>query len=280
MMNERISWYDVNSFWSSVEKHIENVDVVLDVGCGIVPMNFFRPALHIMLEPYKEYVDVLLQRHSEDKSVIVLAGGAQEMLPHFTDNSVDSIFLLDVIEHFEKEAGVELLRQAERIARQQVVIFTPLGFMPQHAEEGETDAWGLGGTAFQEHLSGWLPEDFGEAWTFHICETFHQYDFRQQPIPEPYGAMFAIRTFAEKPTLSPGKIVNIRRPLPSEIALAKAQTELAQANALHVQIQGELEQAQAELANTQAELSQARRVLNHPVVRLQRKAWQALDFWK
>ncbi len=244
MINHRITWYDTrNLFLNSVKKHIDKVDVVADIGCGIVPMNFFRPSLHILIEPYKEYVNILLHRHAEDKSILVLEGSGQEMLPHFTDNSVDSVFLLDVIEHLEKEAGIELLRQAERIARRQAVIFTPLGFMPQHAEHGETDGWGLGGTAFQEHLSGWLPEDFGEEWTFHICENFHQCDFRQRQLPEPYGAMFALRTFTEKPTLPSGKIVNIRRPLPSEIALAN--------------VQAELEKSKAALAQTQTELIQA-----------------------
>lgn len=273
MLNERTIWYDKNSFWSSVEKYIEYVDVALDIGCGIVPMNYFRPALHIMLEPYKEYVDILLQRHAKDKSVFVLAGNAQELLPYFTDNSVDSVFLLDVIEHFEKNIGIELLRQAERIARRQIVVFTPLGFMPQHAEHGETDGWGLNGTVFQEHLSGWLPEDFGETWTFHICETFHQYDFRQSSLSEPHGAMFAIKTFDEKPSLPFGKIVDIRRPLPSEIVLAQTQADLAQT-------QEELVYTRAEIVHLQTDLTDARRILNHPFIRMQRKLWQSTKFWK
>lgn len=39
-------------------------------------MNFFRPLLHIMIEPYEEYVRILSYRNIEDKSVIILQGRA------------------------------------------------------------------------------------------------------------------------------------------------------------------------------------------------------------
>lgn len=260
MNNSNITMYSADTFMDEVNRHIKHTDIALDIGCGIVPMNYFRPALHIVIEPHKEYVDILLHRHVHDKSVFILNGTAQDLLPHFTPNSIDSVFLLDVIEHLEKQDGFELLRHVERIAREQIVIFTPLGFMPQHADQNETDGWGLHGTAFQEHLSGWLPEDFSEDWTFHICETFHQYDFQQRPLANPYGAMFAIRSFNEKPPLSPPpSLVDIRRPLPSELALAAAQSELAAA---------------------QSEIAAAQRILSHPLIRAQRKLWRMLRFWK
>lgn len=263
MLNKNIFWYDsATALEKDIINYIEPVDTVLDIGCGIVPMNYFRPSLHIMMEPYKEYVDILLHRHAEDKSILVFTGKAQKNLPIFTNNSVDSIFILDVIEHFKKEEGFILLDHAERIARKQIVVFTPLGFMPQHAEKNEADGWGLSGTSFQEHLSGWLPEDFHGDWKFYICETYHTCDFRQQSLKEPYGAMFAIKTFTDKPLGKPGKLVNIRKPLPSEIALE--------------QVRQELTQTQNELTQTQAELAHAQRILNHPLIRAQRKIWKII----
>lgn len=265
-----IIWYgEPDEFWENTAKHIEDTDVVLDVGCGIVPMNFFRPRLHIMLEPFDEYLDILSYRHAGDKSVLLLQGSAQEMLPRFGADAVDTVFLLDVIEHVPKEDGYALLRQSERIARKQVVVFTPLGFMPQHMESGDTDAWGLNGAKFQEHLSGWLPEDFGQDWSFHICETFHKYDFRLQPIEEPYGAMFAIRTFAEKKSVSPpGKLVDIRKPLPSEIALTQEQLAHNQTQAIlqtersaHAETQNKLLESETLFTTTQKELAATRHTL-------------------
>jgi len=260
MTNDNIIRHDKPDLMLSAVSHqIEQVDTVLDIGCGIVPMSYFRPSLHIMLEPYKEYVDILLFRHADDKSILVINGTAQEVLPCFTDNSIDSLFLLDVIEHFEKDIGFFLLRHAERIARRQVVVFTPLGFIPQYAEQDEPDGWGLAGTAYQEHLSGWDPEDFGFGWKIHICETFHKVDFSQRILDKPHGAIFALKTFTDKPIAKPGKLVDIRRPLPSELELARVEKELAR---------------------TQAELAEARRVLSHPVIRAQCKAWKLIKFWK
>jgi hypothetical protein len=62
------------------------------------------------------------------------------------DRSFDCVVALDLIEHLTKEDGRRLLRAMERIARRKVVIFTPQGFLPQHA---------VGRNEFQRHLSGW-----------------------------------------------------------------------------------------------------------------------------
>ena len=61
--------------------------------------------------------------------------------------------------------GVQLaLKLALAKARQQVVVFTPHGFHKQEYVKGEKDAWGMNGTYWQTHRSGWTPEDFDESW--------------------------------------------------------------------------------------------------------------------
>lgn len=60
--------------------------------------------------------------------------------------SVDTAFLVDVIEHFERSDAARILSEAERIARRTVVVVTPRGFMEQHESDG--NPW-------QEHRSGW-----------------------------------------------------------------------------------------------------------------------------
>lgn len=197
----------------ATEKAIKETDVVLDIGCGIRPMNYFRPKIHFLVEPFKEYVDILKYRHADDKSVMILQQGALEALTMLADNSVDSIFLLDVIEHIEKEQGKKIVEQCERVAREQIVLFTPLGFMPQHIEKDGIDAWGLSGGSFQKHLSGWLPEDFSAQWNFYICKSFHHHEANGTPLEVPFGAFFAIRNFEKKSIASPHKLVDIRIPL-------------------------------------------------------------------
>ena len=252
--NRYFSYKNSTDLLLAVENAISKVDVVLDIGPGIAPMNYFRPKFHILLEPFDEYVQILNHRFATDGSVFVMSGMAQQLMSSFAANSVDTVFLLDVIEHLPKEDGINLLFHAERVARKQIVVFTPLGFMPQTVHEGEKDGWGLGGASVQEHLSGWIPEDFSEGWDFHICETFHKVDFRNQLLKQEYGAFFAIKSFFSKPTPLPESIPNIWRPLPSEIELEKVRVKLTD--------------TQNQLADTQKVIQ---RILDKPIVKIARK---------
>jgi hypothetical protein len=120
---------------------------VLDVGAGIRPMNWYKPSHHICIEPYDRYVDRL-----RAAGYFVFQETALYALKRL--DTFDAVYLLDVIEHMEKDEGLEVVSLAKEKAHQQVVIFTPWGFMEQ-----EEDAWGLGGDYWQKHRSGWLPED-------------------------------------------------------------------------------------------------------------------------
>ncbi|AFW95211.1 methyltransferase type 11 [Anabaena sp. 90] len=266
--NRYFSYKNPTDLLLAAEKAIQQVDVVLDVGPGIAPMNYFRPKFHILLEPFDEYVQILNHRFANDGSIFVISGTAQELMSSFAANSVDTVFLLDVIEHLHKEDGVNILSHAERVARKQIIVFTPLGFMPQTVHEGEKDGWGLGGASVQEHLSGWTPEDFGSGWDLHICETFHKFDFRNQLLNKEYGAFFAIKNFFGKPTPEPQSIPNIRKLLPSEIELEKVRVELMNTQAALVNTQHQLVNIQDELVNTQHQLQ---KISEHPVVRVLRK---------
>lgn len=231
----------------TVNSIVIETDVALDLGCGIVPSNYFRPKFHIMVEPWGEYVNILSDRHKGDKSVLIIKIGALEALHQFQDNSVDTIFLLDVIEHMEKEVGLQLLPEMERVARQQIILFTPLGFMPQDVDAGEKDAWGLSGAEMQKHKSGWMPADFSDEWKFYISENYHDKDFRGQLLKKPYGAFFAIRNFTKKEIVRPIQISDIRRPLPSEIELEKL-------NFRYLAMKQELEEVQPTLNALKSEL--------------------------
>lgn len=237
---------------AAVEKAVKETEVVADIGCGIVPMNYFRPKLHFLVEPWKEYSDILSFRHSGDKSVVILRTGALEALRQLADNSVDSIFLLDVIEHMEKEDGRQLILEMERIAREQIVLFTPLGFMPQHVEAGATDGWGLSGVSVQEHRSGWTPDDFSAPWSFYICNKYHHTNFMGEPLDQSFGAFFAICNFEHKSILVPEINSDIRRPLPAEQLLLSLQAELQNLQAQHQNLQTQHQNLQAQHHNLQA----------------------------
>lgn len=93
------------------QAEVVETDVVLDIGCGIKPMNYYRPRLHIMVEPWSEYSDILAQRNLGDKSVMILKLGALEALRALRGQFVDSVFLLDVIEHLEKTLDLQCWRK-------------------------------------------------------------------------------------------------------------------------------------------------------------------------
>jgi len=89
-----------------------------------MPQPYIIPKVHICCEPFKQYVEVLLQRFrtEQDRTHVVLHTTWEEATKLFPSKSVDSVFLVDVIEHLKKEEGVRLLHATENIARQQIVL--------------------------------------------------------------------------------------------------------------------------------------------------------------
>lgn len=143
--------------------------VVLDIGAGIRPQGLVKGHTRICVEPFGPYADQL-----EVRGYTVIRQTAREALQQ--SGPVDTVVLLDVIEHMEKAEGQIVIDLAQAKA-QQVVVFTPLGFLPQSG-----DAWGMGGEAWQEHRSGWEPAEF-EGWRVLTDPQFHG---------ERGGAFFAI----------------------------------------------------------------------------------------
>jgi len=173
---------------------ILETDVVLDLGCGIRPMAFFRPRVHVCVEPHREYVQILSQMAANQPQLVILQAEALDLVRALADQSVDSVFLIDVIEHIRKEDGFEIVKECHRIARRQIAVFTPLGFLSQEYEDEELDAWGLAGTELQRHRSGWTPNDFGEHWSFLCCENYHTLDAKGRKRDQPAGAFWAFLT--------------------------------------------------------------------------------------
>lgn len=177
---------------------------VLDIGPGIRPQTLVECRVHICVEPFDEYVEILTREHPE---LVVLNCTWTEAVDLLGEGSVDTVVLMDVIEHLDKEEGRRLLDATVRIARSQVVIQTPLGFMEQGADE-ERDAWGLGGVDWQVHRCGWEPDEF-PGWDIVTCEEFHTHDAYGRALDAPHGAFFAVLT--KGAGLEPGATVRFRR---------------------------------------------------------------------
>jgi hypothetical protein len=169
---------------------IAPAEILLDIGPGIRPQPLARARVHILCEPHREYLDALALTTNHATTYVKLQASWSEAVKLFPPSSVDTVVVLDVIEHLEKDEGRVLLERTVELARKQVVIFTPYGFVPLHAHDGK-DRWGMSGGALQEHRSGWLPEDFGPEWSFFVCHDFHDPDPLEGRL-ERAGAFFAI----------------------------------------------------------------------------------------
>lgn len=190
----------------SAKKRINKVNIVLDVGCGIRPQKLTRTFIHFCLDAHKQYLDVL-KTNVVNRDLIkgtlkyfFLNKTIDYVIEKFPHKQVDTVFLLDVIEHLDKSKGIELLKSFEKIARHQIVVFTPLGFVNQEHPDGR-DAWGLDGGKWQEHKSGWTPDDFDESWEFIVCDDFHTSSNMGDKHAAPVGAFFAIKTLDKQPKL-------------------------------------------------------------------------------
>ncbi len=130
----------------TVGERVKDAEVVLDLGSGIMPQRFVSaPFLHICVDAHRPYLERVKRDVAGDPRFVLVNGRWDEVLPMLPDKSVDSVFALDFIEHLEKEDGLRMLAEAERVARVQVVVYTPNGFFPQSHDPQSPDRWGLDG---------------------------------------------------------------------------------------------------------------------------------------
>ncbi len=189
-----VTFFNGNELMTSVKSKFKNTDSVLDIGCGIVPQQYILPKVHICCEPFGEYVKVLQKKVEEidDRFMVVIQADWETACKLFPEKSVDTVLLVDVLEHLEKNDGQRLIKLTERIARKQIAIFTPLGFFPQSHPNG-VDAWGLNGGVQQEHKSGWYPEDFNDTWDAYVAKEFHFTNSLNEKLEKPFGAFWIIK---------------------------------------------------------------------------------------
>ncbi len=188
-------WVSAAELWASGCALIEDqVQSLLDIGCAFRPQDFIAAQVHICCEPCEEYMDRLLIETAGSAKFVYLKSDLEESSKLFPAASVDTVLLVDVIEHAEREQGLASLERLKRVVRKQIALFTPIGFMPQESHADGVDPWGMGGTEWQRHRSGWSPDDFppGDGWTVVACRDFHQVDGYGRPLLAPFGAMWAI----------------------------------------------------------------------------------------
>lgn len=193
-----VTWYPADQLKDAAQSRLKPASVVVDVGMGIRPQQLLRADLSICIEPYLPYLEFVREHNPDSPRALFLHGTWSEAMKLLLDRSVDTVIAGDVIEHLVKGEGWDFLREAQRIAKQQVIIFTPLGFYPQcYDGVPRKDRWGMDGGHWQTHRSGWEPKDFSDEWDILACESYHLVDEHEQLLTEPFGAFYAIWTRCE-----------------------------------------------------------------------------------
>ncbi|MBI2034162.1 MAG: class I SAM-dependent methyltransferase [Candidatus Levybacteria bacterium] len=138
-------------------------------------------------------------------------GDARKLNYYFKSKSFDIVLLIDVLEHFTKMEGDKVLSRVEKIARKQIIIWTPVGWYP-HDYDCVDDAWKAFGNLrtqqknkYQQHQSSWHPDDLEKkGYTCTVLKDYHfdirsvSHDLQHHPTPVHASQMWAIKLFDEK----------------------------------------------------------------------------------
>jgi SAM-dependent methyltransferase len=135
-------------FTSLLRRELDGMGSVLDLGCGTDSrLQYVRGVgRKVGVDAFQPSLDQAAARGIYHELMCLKLD--QLDLPK---KSFDAVIALDVIEHFDKAAGLAFLETMESLAVKKVLLFTPNGFLPQAPYQG--NPW-------QEHKSGWDTAEF------------------------------------------------------------------------------------------------------------------------
>lgn len=149
----------------------DNIESIIDLGCGDLWFTANLPGVkkHIGVDLWEEQLKLAWERRPV-KGWIPVCRDALEFLKISADNTVDAVLAIDIIEHLEEEQGLEILDEAERVAKKLVICWAPLGML----ERGPTNPDGSH-NPYQVHKWGPLPLDFqSRGWEVDTYPEQHQ----------------------------------------------------------------------------------------------------------
>jgi len=140
------------SLLPELQKHIHSEDNVIDFGCGLMPLTRKLKCKKIIgIDIWRPYIEQLANELVDRTEIGLWYANICEIIENMHEKSIDISLAIDVVEHFEKEQAVKLIKNMERISKKYVLIFTPVGFRAQEREEN---------SEYQRHRCGFRPSEF------------------------------------------------------------------------------------------------------------------------
>ena len=126
-----------------LKKELKDCESVLDLGCGpSSPVQYAKSIKYsVGVEAYEPY---LLESERRNIHTEYIQSKVEEV--NFPEKSFDAVIMIELIEHLPKGSGLEMLKKAEKWAKEKVIVSAPNGFLPQRERDGNV---------LQKHLSGW-----------------------------------------------------------------------------------------------------------------------------
>ena len=126
---------------------------VLDLGCGNG-----RPFIETEF-PVLIGVDIWKKKFEMPEYDQIWFHDIREILELYPQKFFDVVTIIDVIEHLEKEQGIKLMEDAEKIAWDKVIIFTPKKWT-ENKDAVENESYWSYGNKYNYHKSHWAEKDF------------------------------------------------------------------------------------------------------------------------
>lgn len=116
----------VKDFLPVLLEYLKFSESILDIGSGTgTLLERYEAALVVGLDIHRPY---LLHRKYTSPHIIPVHADASHIDKLFLPGTFSAVTLIDSLEHFSMKEGMELLKKAEMIATNRVVVFTPRGF--------------------------------------------------------------------------------------------------------------------------------------------------------
>jgi len=155
----------------TIKENTENIDTLLILGVGEGRYELELGAKSVF------GIDICDEKLEKCKEKAMVAKLDARNLDIFLDKSFDTVTMFDLLEHFKKDVGLNILKELERIAKRQIILFVPLQAELDDTEETlialQEDCI-VNGRDAGYHLSLWTEEELKSLGYETICDpTFH-----------------------------------------------------------------------------------------------------------